>query len=362
MTSQRARVLLVDDNEALVENLATILDDEGYEVLTAPTGTRALAAARSGFDVALLDVRLPDADGTELAEKLREISPEGAIVLLTGFATLETAIAAVRAGAFAYLVKPCSTPDLLLTIEQALRQVRLHAEKRELSRRAQVAERLAAVGTMTAGLSHEIRNPLNAAGLQLAVLERRVKKLSPGDQPPLLEPLRLVRDEIGRLEHLLEDFLQFARPRELNIARVDVASAVESVVGFLAGDAEQRQITLEHAVAPGLAQAAADPERLRQVLMNLAINALDATPAGGRVRLEARSEGREVLFVVDDSGPGIAPAARDRLFEPFFTTKPSGSGLGLAIVHAIVSQHGGSIDVDVSPLGGARFAARLPQA
>ncbi|TMB25120.1 MAG: response regulator, partial [Deltaproteobacteria bacterium] len=328
----------------------------------APTGAKALAAARPGFDVALLDVRLPDADGTELAEKLREISPEGAIVLLTGFATLETAIAAVRAGAFAYLVKPCSTPDLLLTIEQALRQVRLHAEKRELSRRAQVAERLATVGTMTAGLSHEIRNPLNAAGLQLAVLERRVNKLSPADQPPLLEPLRLVRDEIGRLEHLLEDFLQFARPRELNIARVDVASAVESVVGFLAGDAEQRQITLEQAVAPGLAQAAADPERLRQVLMNLAINALDATPAGGRVRLEARSEGREVVFLVDDSGPGIAPAARDRLFEPFFTTKPTGSGLGLAIVHAIVSQHGGSIEVDVSPLGGARFAARLPQA
>jgi two-component system sensor histidine kinase HydH len=360
--TQRARVLLVDDNAALVENLAQILDDEGYDVQTASTGAKALAAAKPGFDVALLDVRLPDADGTELAERLRDISPEGAIVLLTGFATLETAIAAVRAGAFAYLVKPCSTPDLLLTIEQALRQVRLHAEKRELSRRAKVAEKLAAVGTMTAGLSHEIRNPLNAAGLQLAVLERRVNKLPAGDQPPLLEPLRLVRDEIGRLEHLLQDFLQFARPRELNLAAVDAASAVESVVGFLAGDAEQRRITLEYAVAPGLAATAADPERLRQVLMNLAINALDATPRGGRVHIEARAEGREVLFLVDDSGPGIAPDARDRLFEPFFTTKPTGSGLGLAIVHAIVSQHGGSVEIDSSPLGGARFAVRLPQA
>src|SRR5205807_1206434 len=119
----------------------------------------------------------------------------------TGFATLETAIAAVRAGAFAYLVKPCSTSNLLLTIEQALRQTRLNAEKRELSRRAQVAEKLAAVGTMTAGLSHEIRNPLNAASLQLAVLERRVRKLTSAEQPSLLEPLGLVREEIGRLEH-----------------------------------------------------------------------------------------------------------------------------------------------------------------
>src|SRR5205085_3747712 len=95
-------------------------------------------------------------------------------------------------------VKPYSTPDLLLTIEQALRQVRLHGEKRELARRAQVAEKLAAVGTMTAGLSHEIRNPLNAASLQLAVLERRVRKLPAADQAPILEPLRLLRGELGR--------------------------------------------------------------------------------------------------------------------------------------------------------------------
>jgi two-component system, NtrC family, sensor histidine kinase HydH len=360
--TQPPRVLLIDDNAALVDNLAQILGEEGYDVRTASTGAQALVEARAGFDVVLLDVRLPDATGTELAEGLREMSPEGAIVLLTGFATLETAIAAVRAGAFAYLVKPCSTSELLLTIEQALRQVRLHGEKRELARRAQVAEKLAAVGTMTAGLSHEIRNPLNAAALQLAVLERRLRKLAPADQSPLLEPLRLVRDEIGRLEHLLEDFLQFARPQGLNITPLDPGAAVESVVGFLAGDADQRRISLEHAVAPGLRATAADPERLRQVLMNLAINALDATPSGGRVRIEARAEGGEVLFVVDDSGPGIAPDARERLFEPFFTTKPSGSGLGLAIVHAIVSQHGGSVAVAASPLGGARFAVRLPAA
>jgi len=357
----RARVLLVDDNEALVDNLSQVLAEEGYEVRTASTGAEAIEHARPGFEVALVDVRLPDTEGTELAERLREISPESAIVLLTGFAALETAIAAVRAGAFAYLVKPCSTPELLLTLEQALRQVRLHAEKRELARRAQVAEKLAAVGTMTAGLSHEIRNPLNAAALQLAVLERRVHRLKGAEQESLLEPLRLVRDEIGRLEHLLEDFLQFARPRELNLAPLDAATAVESVVGFLTGDAERRGITLEHVVAPGLAPARADPERLRQVRMNLALNALEVTPSGGRVRIEARGADRDVLFAVDDSGPGVASEARERLFEPFFTTKPSGSGLGLAIVHAIVTQHGGTVSMETSPLGGARFAVRLPQ-
>ena len=98
--------------------------------------------------------------------------------MLTGFATVETAAAAVRAGAFAYLVKPCATDQLLLTLEQAMRHQRLGAEKREMAKRVQVNEKLAAVGTLTAGLSHEIRNPLNAAGLQLEILERRVRKLA----------------------------------------------------------------------------------------------------------------------------------------------------------------------------------------
>jgi two-component system, NtrC family, sensor histidine kinase HydH len=360
--SRNSRVLLVDDNEALVDNLTQILGDEGYDVRSASTGAQAIAEARSGFDVALVDVRLPDVDGTLLVERLRESSPEAPIVLLTGFATMETAIAAVRAGAFAYLVKPCSTPDLLLTVEQALRQVKLHDEKRELSRRAAVAEKLAAVGTMTAGLSHEIRNPLNAAGLQLAVLERRIRKLPHDSQGSLLEPLKLVRDEIGRLEHLLADFLQFARPRELTVQEVDLAAALEAIVGFLSGDAERRGITLELSVERGLPRAKADIERLRQVLMNLALNALEATPQNGRVRIELRAAGGDLLVGVDDSGPGVAPEARERLFEPFFTTKAAGSGLGLAIVHAIVSQHGGNVGVEASRLGGARFWVRLPAA
>ncbi len=360
--TRQARLLLVDDNTALLENLTDILGDEGYEVVTAGTAAAALDRARAGYDVALVDVRLPDSDGTALAERLRDLSPESAVVLLTGFATLETAIAAVRAGAFAYLVKPCSTPDLLLTVEQALRQVRLHEEKRELARRAQVAEKLAAVGTMTAGLSHEIRNPLNAAGLQLSVLERRIKRSPPSEQEPLLEPLRLVRDEIGRLEHLLEDFLQFARPRELQLQRVDLAQLIEAVAGFLSGDAERRGISLEQRIAVPPPAAVADPDRLRQVAMNLALNALEATPKGGRVRIEADRDGADVFFAVQDSGPGIEPSARARLFEPFFTTKPSGSGLGLAIVHAIVTQHGGTIHITESALGGARFAVLLPRA
>lgn len=364
--SREPRVLVVDDNVPLVANLSEILESAGYSVRGAATCGGALELAREGFDVALVDLRLPDGDGTALAPQLKEIQPHGEVVLLTGFATLESAVAAVRAGACAYLVKPCATQELLLTVEQAMRQVRLHGEKRELSRRAQMAEKLAAVGTMTAGLSHEIRNPLNAATLQLSVLERRLLRLPRDVQPALLEPLTLVKDEIRRLDHILEDFLQFARPREFVAQPIDVVAVVTRVLDLLGGEAERRAVRIERdleAVPP----VAGDEERLRQVLVNLGLNAIEAVRDGGLVRVSCRiAKGTDhpdpaVEILIDDDGEGIPVDQRDRIFEPFFTTKAKGSGLGLSIVHAIVTQHGGRIAVETSPEGGARFVLGLPR-
>ncbi len=369
-TAKKPRILIVDDNAPLVENLTEILEGAGYSVRGAGSCSAALPLALEGFDVALVDLRLPDGDGTALAPRLKETSPDGEVVLLTGFATLESAVAAVRAGACAYLVKPCATQELLVTVEQAMRQVRLHGEKRDLSRRAQTAEKLAAVGTMTAGLSHEIRNPLNAAALQLSVLERRVHRLGKDAQPALLEPLTLVKDEIRRLDHILEDFLQFARPREFVPKPVEVVTVVTKVLDLLGGEAERRGVRLERDL-DSVPPVAGDEERLRQVLVNLGLNALDAVENGGLVRVSCRldppepehgDEGPRVRIFVDDDGPGVAAESRDRIFEPFFTTKAKGSGLGLSIVHAIVTQHGGRIGVEDSPEGGARFALTLPQA
>ncbi len=365
-----ARVLVVDDNADLADNLAEILAGAGHAVRKAGTCAEALRLAeREGFDVALVDLRLPDGDGNALAARLRDLSPEGQIVLLTGFATLESAVRAVRAGACAYLVKPCAVQDLLLTVEQAMRQVHLHAEKRELAHRARTAEKLAAVGTMTAGLSHEIRNPLNAAALQLNVLERRMARLGPAEQAALREPLLLVKDEIRRLDHILEDFLQFARPREFQARPIELVALLDRVLDFLGGEFERRSVRLERRLEPH-APVRGEEERLRQVLVNLCLNALEAVNEGGRVWVSCSilphhthdDDTRWVEVLVDDDGPGVPAEVRDRIFEPFFTTKARGSGLGLSIVHAIVTQHAGTIQADQSPLGGARMILRLPLA
>jgi signal transduction histidine kinase len=235
--------------------------------------------------------------------------------------------------------------------------IMLHTYREDLE-----AQRMAAVGTLTAGLSHEIRNPLNAAALQLSVLERRVRRLPSEQRAGALEPLSLVREEIRRLDHLLEDLLQYARPREFVRRPVEVAALVDRVAQLLASDAESRGLNLVRSLEPGLV-VVGDETRLREVLLNLILNALDASEGGAEVRVTAKGLGpSEVEISVEDDGPGVPPEQREKIFQPFFTTKSHGTGLGLAIVHSIVAQHRGSLRLDASQKGGAAFRIRLPRA
>jgi signal transduction histidine kinase len=177
--------------------------------------------------------------------------------------------------------------------------------------------------------------------------------------------------EIRRLDHILEDFLQFARPREFHAHAVPVVPVITRVLDLLGGQFERRGVALLRQLTP-VGAVRGDEERIRQVLVNLCLNALEAVPDGGHVRvscgLAPAQEGRPepepaaVEILVDDDGPGIPETVRDRIFEPFFTTKAKGSGLGLSIVHAIVAQHGGTIRAEGSPDGGARVVLRLQRA
>jgi signal transduction histidine kinase len=228
----------------------------------------------------------------------------------------------------------------------------------ELLRRTLRAERLAAVGTLAAGLAHEVRNPLNAAGLQLQVLRRRLLRADggAGSVEPVLES---IEHEIGRLERLITDFISFVQPPPLTVARVSLQSLCQGVVQWASGEAEGAGLTITCHVDPGLPEVQADPERLRHVLQNLLRNAIEATPAGGMVDLRARlsTDGGRVEIDVSDTGEGFKDEAP--IFDAFFTTKPKGTGLGLAIVHRIVSDHGGTVRVRSQP-GGTCFTVSLP--
>jgi PAS domain S-box-containing protein len=232
-------------------------------------------------------------------------------------------------------------------------------EETEMLRRTLRAERLAAVGTLAAGLAHEVRNPLNSAILQLQVLRRRIER-SGADRDALLPVCEIVLHEIRRLDQLVTDFLAFSRPHALELGATDLGEVVTAVAELFQPEANLASIELFTEVASDTGPVEADAERIRQVLVNLLKNALEAIGNGGVVRMvvkPAPSYGF-VDLEVHDTGPGFPEEAR--IFDAFYTTKHSGTGLGLAIAHRIVSDHGGSISVSSEP-GHTCFAIRLPR-
>ena len=364
MDSSSARtVLVIDDSAAYADNLRQILDGAGYRVLLAATREAATAlAAADTFDVAIIDSRLPDSDGASLALALKAQRPRAEMILFASTPLVGTALSTVKTDLWACLTKPYPTADLLLLVREAVNQVLLNKQQRELSERVRVAEKLAAAGTLSAGLSHEIRNPLNSIGLQFSILERRVQRRVPADvQPDLLEPLAAIRQELDRLNRLVGDFLDFARPREFAPSPVDLSSLAESVLTLLTPQALDAGLQLECHCGPART-ILGDSDRLRQALINLVLNAIQATPAGGMVRIDVGESSGEVFLAVEDTGPGIPGTVRPRLFEPFYSTKQAGTGLGLPIVYSIVRRHGGTLSLDENRPRGARFVMKFTPA
>jgi len=229
--------------------------------------------------------------------------------------------------------------------------------EREMMRRTLRAERLAAVGTLAAGLAHEVRNPLNSASLQLQVLKRRLAK---GQHEAAVVAADLVLGEIQRLDNLVSDFLAFARPQPLRPKETDPNPLVLGVAELLQPEANAKGVELEVELCDRIEHVDVEEERMRQVLLNLTRNAIEAVQAKQRVVLRTRAAdvSGDVGIEVEDNGPGFPEEAP--IFDAFYTTKEHGTGLGLAIAHRIVTDHGGSLAVTSEP-GRTRFTVTLPQ-
>ena len=225
----------------------------------------------------------------------------------------------------------------------------------EIERRMMRSEKLAVVGSLAAGLAHEIGTPLNVIS---ATAEYLMLDGAPAERE---RRLRDIVGETDRISRLVRELLTFARGRGAERAPVDVRAAVERVLSLLAIPAEKKRVRLEVDVPASLPRALADADGLHQVLVNLLVNAVNAVAEGGRVGVRARAgEGGGLALEVHDDGPGVPEALRERIFDPFFTTRPDGTGLGLAVCARIVAAHGGDIRVGAGPLGGACFTVQLP--
>lgn len=217
------------------------------------------------------------------------------------------------------------------------------------------AERLSALGQLSAGLAHEIRNPLASIAGAASILQRNHP-----DDPKSSRCVQIIDSECKRLNKLLTNFIDFARPRLPVFQKISVDTALEDVVSLANHAIGRKSINLAIRIDGSLPEIECDAEQLRQVLLNLLINAIEASSEGGTVTLKAQqNEGMLEILVVDE-GSGIAPDLIDRLFDPFFTTKEMGTGLGLPVAHQIVSQMSGVLTARRNPDRGMTFTIAFP--
>jgi signal transduction histidine kinase len=220
-------------------------------------------------------------------------------------------------------------------------------------------ERLAAIGKMAAHVTHEIRNPLSAMGLNIEMLEEELAGEG-GQRAEVRSLLSAIHREVERLEHLSEEYLRVARLPQPRMEADDVAAVVQEVVVFARPEIELSRCQVGLDVEPSLPPALFDEAQLRQALLNLLRNAREAMPSGGGIDVRVAAEGMSVVIEVADRGGGIPEPIRARVFDPFFSTKGEGTGLGLAITRHIVESHGGSVTCDPREGGGTVFRVALP--
>ena len=401
------RILVVDDEENVLVTIKAILEMDKYVVDTAQSGDEAVEKLRAhDYDAVLTDLRLGDASGQDVLNAVRRYLPQAVAIMLTGYASLESAIAALREGAYDYLIKPSDPEELRATVRRAVERRNLGkaleqrvGELEEANRRIaelntdlerRVDEATADLRAAVARLqelddlksqflsiaSHELRTPITAVSgfAQLALRGVREKLGGEAEQPSadlqrLMRQLTIIHDQSAKLGRLVRELLDVSRIQsgrlEFDLAPVDLADVARTVV-------EQMQMTApDHAYdvrIEGDVVVMGDRDHLEQVIANLVDNAVKYSPDGGPVRVIAKREGDQAHVIVEDEGIGIPAEQVGRVFELFFRTheaearRTPGLGLGLYITRGIVERHGGRIWAESGAKGakGTRVHVVMP--
>ncbi|MDB6178421.1 response regulator [Paracoccus sp. Z330] len=352
------RLLIVDDEADFAVSTARALALEGVQTVLAHDGAGAVAAVEAGdCQMALLDIRIRNEDGTELAARLKTIRPDLIVIIMTAYASVDSAISAMQAGAHDYLRKPFFLDELMRALGRGGEILELRHEKEAAERELAMLRQLEATSQLAAGLSHDFLNMLAVVQGNLSVLSDRL-----GDAPALLPYARDANKAAASAASVVARLGGFLRDRKTDTQPIDlrdpVRAAVEMVRGTICAG-----MTLRLSLPAEPLLVLADASLVETAIVNLLINARDATQGhGGAVIFLSRivQGGSYARLSVQDDGPGLDDDAQGRALTPFFTTKTHGTGLGLPMIQQFALNNGGRFHLANSSEGGAIATLDLP--
>lgn len=364
-TSKDKRIVLIDDDDIIRLSCKQILEKSGYRVETFGNGQEGIRRIREVRPpVLIVDIKMPELDGFEVINIVREIDPDLVIVVITGYATIETAVDAMKAGAYDFLPKPFTPSELRLIIDRSFERWGLIKEAQRLRREKEEAEH-----KFVALVSHQLKGPLVAVKQYLDVMLFSLK----GELPAkAVEWITRSQIRLGEMLTIIQDWLALARIDRGTLCDSSVSTDLSKVVIDIVRDQEQlpfaASVHFDVTLPPGLSHVCGDPVSISMLVSNLVGNAVKYNNPGGTVVISAVARDNLVSLRVSDTGIGIPKECIPMLFQEFYRVKTRetqdipGTGLGLVICKRIVTELGGSIEVESRPGAGTSFLVELPVA
>ena len=363
--SQKATILVIDDEEAMRDSCSQVLNKDGYMTETAEDGHSGLRKIKEVKpDLVLIDLKMPGMGGMELLEKIGQIDPDIISVVITGYATIESAVEAMKLNAYDFLPKPFTPDQLRIVIGRGMERRRLAAESARLRQEKEMMRE-----NFITLVSHQLRSPLTSVKLYFSVIREGFAGDVTDKQK---EIIRKAGDYIDSLLKLINDWLDMSRVEAGRIRDksepVSLAAVLTEAAEVLKSQAQAKKVALQLNLAGNLPQFIGDPNCLKEAFLNLISNAIIYNRDGGTVIVTAKEQDDDLVVEVSDTGIGISKENLHFIFDEFFRVKNketqhiSGTGLGLPIAKKIIEAHNGCVKVD-SELGvGTTFSIILPKA
>jgi signal transduction histidine kinase len=380
-------ILIVDDEKINLDLTARVFRNRGFKVLTAANAPEALALVKGNNpEIVVLDYMMPEMNGFSALKEIRQRFPATYVIILTGRGSERIAVELMKAGASDYIVKPFLNQDLVERVEKVLKVREIEIRNRELLverdslvreiaswnreleervrektnelQRVQgeiiQAEKMSTLGYLSAGMAHEIRNPLNSIGLYVQLV-----KGSP-DETERLECLAKIEQEIKRIDGILRKLMDAVKRPRFHLRQVSINEVVDSAIELFSSRMEMHRVSLKREYLRIPPPIQADPTELEQIFTNLFVNSIEEMTDGGVLGVMLDLDDNTIVIRVSDTGKGIPRENISRVFDPFFTTKNSGTGLGLSVVLRIVRTYNGRIEVESEEGKGTVFTVFLP--